>query len=56
VTRFEIEQVVAEPIRIDRDEKGRPRYLGEVKGERIRVVVARDDPDVIVTVHPRRGR
>ena len=56
LTRFEIEQVIAEPIHIDRDEKGRPRYLGEVEGERIRVVVALDDPDVIVTVHPRRGR
>jgi hypothetical protein len=56
ITRSEIEEVVENPIRVDRDDRGRPRYLGEIDGRRIRVVVAADDPDVIVTLHPRKDR
>lgn len=36
------------------DRRGNPRYVAHVGGVRIRVVVARDDPDFIVTVHDRR--
>jgi hypothetical protein len=56
LTGVEVEWVVAHPISEDRDRQGRPRYLGEVEGKRVRVVIAFDDPDLVVTVHPRRRR
>jgi hypothetical protein len=49
-----VERVIEEPISIDHDEDGRPRYTGEIRGVRVRVVVALDEPDVIVTIHERR--
>jgi hypothetical protein len=50
----ELEWLVANPISVDRDPFGRPRYLGEIEGRRIRVVLALDEPDLVVTLHPRR--
>ncbi len=32
------------------DRKGNPCYIGEVDGRRIKVVVAADDPEFVVTV------
>jgi hypothetical protein len=40
---------------VGRDSKGRPRYVGRVRGVRIRVVVAVDEPDLIVTIHDRKN-
>jgi len=54
LARSDAEFVVANPAGIDRDWRGRPRYLGYVRGLRVRVVVALDEPDLIVTIHPRR--
>jgi hypothetical protein len=51
---FDAEMVIADPVRIDRDAQGKPRYTGEVRGVRVRVVVALDEPDLIVTIHKRR--
>jgi hypothetical protein len=51
----DVEQVIENPIFVDGDESGRPRYTGEVRGIRIRVVVALDEPDLIVTIHERRN-
>lgn len=53
-TLGDVEQVVEKPIFFDRDDDGRPRYTGEVRGVRLRVVVALDEPDLIVTIHDRR--
>jgi hypothetical protein len=39
---------------VDSDEDGKPRYTGEIRGVRVRVVVALDEPDLIVTIHERR--
>jgi hypothetical protein len=47
--------VIAEPEAVDFDEYGKPRYIGEIKGVRVRVVVALDEPDLIVTIHDRRN-
>jgi hypothetical protein len=41
-------------MHVDRDGNGKPRYTGEIKGMRVRVVVALDEPDLIVTIHERR--
>jgi hypothetical protein len=46
--------VIEEPMYADRDEDGKPRYVGEIRGVRVRVVVALDEPDLIVTIHERR--
>ena len=54
-TLDDVERVIEKPSLVDRDEDGRPRYTGEVRGVRVRVVVALDEPDLIVTIHDRRN-
>jgi hypothetical protein len=41
-------------MRKEREPGGRWRYLGQIEGKWIRVIVPDDDPDLIVSVHPRR--
>jgi hypothetical protein len=55
-TAEEAESVVANCFGKDFDEDGNPRYRGFIAGERCRVVVALDDPDLIITIHFRRRR
>jgi len=50
----EAEAVVASATRIDCDADGKFRYIGCIRGTRVRVVVALDEPDLIVTIHKRR--
>jgi hypothetical protein len=50
----DIEWICAYPVERDADEDGRPRYTAEVRGRLVRVVLALDAPDLVVTVHPRR--
>ncbi len=50
----DVERVVASPLYADADEDGKPRFVGDVRGVRVRVVVALDEPDLVVTIHPRR--
>jgi len=54
-TPGEVFNVIANPVRVDRDPEGRPRFTGFIKGVRVRVVVALDEPDLIVTIHRRRN-
>jgi hypothetical protein len=55
MTIADAEWVISHALHVDCDEKGKPRYTGEVRGVRVRVVVALDEPDWIVTIHE-RGR
>jgi hypothetical protein len=48
------ESIVANPISQDLGTNGNPRYLGFVGVKLFRVAVAKDDPDLIVSIHPRR--
>jgi hypothetical protein len=48
------EHLIVHPVYRDTDPQGRPRYTGLIRGLRVRVVVALDDPDLIVTIHERR--
>jgi hypothetical protein len=48
------ERVVADPVRVDRDPEGKLRYTGYIRDVRVRVVVALDEPDLIITIHQRR--
>jgi hypothetical protein len=50
----DVEEVIAHPTFVDWDDDGRPRFTGEARGVRVRVVVALDDPELIVTIHERR--
>jgi hypothetical protein len=51
----DVARVCREPEARDRDPDGRPRYVGVVVGRRVRVVVAVDNPDLVVTVHERKA-
>ncbi len=53
-TLEDAEQVIANPTTVDWDYQGRPRYTGEILGRQMRIVIALDEPDLIVTIHPRR--
>lgn len=53
-TLEDAERVIANPVEVDRDDRGKPRYTGEIRGARVRIVVALDEPDLIVTIHDRR--
>lgn len=50
----DVESIIQRPAYIDRDRHGKPRYTGEIRGVRVRAVVAIDEPDLIVTIHKRR--
>lgn len=50
----EIEQVIEKPDSIEADDQGKPRYLGLIRGLRVRIVLALDQPDLVVTIHSRR--
>jgi mRNA-degrading endonuclease RelE of RelBE toxin-antitoxin system len=51
----EVERAIEEPIDFDRDWKGKPRYTTEIRGVRVRIVLALDEPDFVVTIHDRRN-
>jgi len=51
----EAEAAIAMAIFVDRDADGKPRYTGYIRGVRVRIVVALDEPDLIVTIHKRRN-
>lgn len=53
-TLEDVEEVIARPVSTDRDRDGKPRYVGYIGDVRVRVVVALDEPDLIVTIHKRR--
>jgi hypothetical protein len=50
----EAEAVIAHPLSTGSDDDGKPQYIGYIRGIRVRIVVALDDPDLIVTIHERR--
>jgi len=50
----DVERVIANPIKIDCDSDERPRYTGYIRDVRVRIVVALDEPDLVVTIHKRR--
>jgi hypothetical protein len=48
------ERVIEQPVGVDNDPEGRPRYRGFIRGIPVKIVVAVDEPDLIVTIHKRR--
>jgi hypothetical protein len=47
--------VIYDPARSDVDETGKPRYYGTIGNVIVCVVVALDEPDLIVTIYDRRS-
>jgi mRNA-degrading endonuclease RelE of RelBE toxin-antitoxin system len=54
-TLSDVEEAIEDPIRIDSDPNGRLRYTSYIRGMRVRIVVAVDEPDLVVTIHERRN-
>ncbi|MBS1870912.1 MAG: DUF4258 domain-containing protein [Actinobacteria bacterium] len=54
VTRADVAAILLASEAADRDPDGRPRHLGIVDGRRIRIVLALEDPSLVVSVHERR--
>jgi hypothetical protein len=54
LTPADVEFIVRNPLRTEPETKGNWRYLGQIEGRWFRVVIAGDDPDVVISVHPRR--
>lgn len=54
VTIGDAERVIANPVEINMEADGKRHYIGFIRGQRVRVVVAFDDPKLIVTIHRRR--
>lgn len=52
-TVADAERLIESAEQVDFDRDGKWRYVGRIRGERVRVVVALDDPDLIVTMHRR---
>jgi hypothetical protein len=55
-TAQEAESVVEKEFGKDFDKDGNSRYRGYIAGVHCRVVVALDEPDVIISIHERRRR
>jgi mRNA-degrading endonuclease RelE of RelBE toxin-antitoxin system len=53
-TLSEVEQVIDDPLYVERDKDGKPHYIGDLRGIRVRIVVALDEPELIVTIHETR--
>jgi len=54
LSRADAEFIVANPLWKEREDDSKWRYLGQIEGQWIRVIVPDDDPNLIVSVHPRR--
>ena len=52
VTRGEVDEVAARRARVDRDEKGNAVIAGCVAGRSLVVIVAADDPNLVITLYP----
>jgi hypothetical protein len=51
LTLPDVEGIIERPVFVDLE----PRYTGIAQGVRVRIVVAVDEPDFIVTIHNRRN-
>jgi hypothetical protein len=53
ITQAEVKAVAAWGQPDGVDERGNPCRIDELDGRRIRVIIALDDPELIITVYPR---
>lgn len=55
ISAEDVERVCRNPDVLDTDAEGRSRFIARIRGVRIRVVLAVDRSDLVVTVHERRA-
>jgi hypothetical protein len=53
-TIVDAERLIANSAEIKVEANGKRHYIGFIRGQRVRIVVAFDDPGLIVTIHRRR--
>jgi hypothetical protein len=53
LTEADAKRVLANPIAIQIDPDGRRMYVGMAGGRRVRLILAGDDPELVVTFHER---
>ena len=54
LTRGDVAAIILASEVVDTDPDGRPRYVGYAGGHRIRIVLALENPSIVVSVHERR--
>jgi len=50
----DIEEAIANAIDVEEDDDGKPLYVARVRGVPVRIVLALDVPDYVVTIHEKR--
>jgi hypothetical protein len=54
LTQADVLFVIRKPSRVEPETRGNWRYVGQIEGKWFRVVIAGDDPNVVISVHERR--
>jgi hypothetical protein len=54
ISQAQVRVVLANPMDTRQDERGNPKVTGTVGGRSVVVVLAADDPAVVITVYPKR--
>jgi hypothetical protein len=55
IERVDVDAILALPAETGQDGRGNHFVIGYLGERRIRVVIAADDPDFVITVHERRA-
>lgn len=50
----DVDAILANPVETGQDDRGNLVLVGYIAERRIRIVIAADDPDFVITVHERR--
>jgi hypothetical protein len=54
ISPADIRGLLANPTATRQDERGNPKVTGVVEGRSVSVVLAADDPGLVITVYPKR--
>ena len=54
VAPSDVDAILANPAETGQDDRGNSVVIGYLDSRRIRVIIAADDPDLVITVHERR--
>jgi hypothetical protein len=50
----DIEEAIANAIDVEEGDDGKSLYIARIRGVSVRIVLALDDPDFVVTIHEKR--
>ncbi len=51
---MDIEEAIANAIAVEEDDDGKSLYITHIRGVSVRIVLALDEPDFVVTIHEKR--